>query len=504
MNKTRLIFFTVAFGVFVAADDLTAVSTMLRQMVFDLEIPLPDGLDQAVWIVNAYLIAYLAVMPFMGRVSDLWGRRPVFIAAMLIFLVGSIWTPLAGSLESLIFGRVLTAIGGGAMVPVAMAVIGDIYPPEKRATGYGLLGGIETAGWVWGPLYGALLVRYLSWRWQFYLNIPLAVIGLILAWYALRHLPPPARRGRIDWLGAGLLTVGLIALNTALLNSGNISVVDELADLVGRQPLVTWPYYLAAAVSLGLFALVQRRVADPLLDLRLFTRPNFSPAMIVNLLVGSVLIIAMVNVPLVVNIMEFDIGQAALDSGRLLSAMTATMALLAYLGGRWTEKSGYRLVTAVGLAFTIVAFLFMGSQWTADVSYAEMGWQLALLGIGFGLITAPIAAAAINAAPDSERGVAASLVIVLRLIGMSVGLSGLTAWGLYRFEILRGQIELPAMTDPGFQAAIIQELTNASIQALTEAFLLAAGIMIVALIIGLRLRPEQSIGDNTRLRRANK
>jgi MFS family permease len=117
MSKPRLIFFTVAFGVFVAADDLTAVSTMLRQIIFDLEIPLPDGLDRAVWIVNAYLIAYLAVMPFMGRVSDLWGRRPVFMAAMAIFLIGSIWVPLAGSLESLIVGRVLTAVGGGRWCP---------------------------------------------------------------------------------------------------------------------------------------------------------------------------------------------------------------------------------------------------------------------------------------------------------------------------------------------------------------------------------------------------
>ena len=492
MTKPRLIFFTAAFGVFVAADDLTAVSTMLRQIIFDLEIPLPDGLDQAVWIVNAYLIAYLAVMPFMGRVSDIWGRRPVFMGAMAVFLIGSVWIPLAGSLEWLIAGRVLTAVGGGAMVPVAMAIVGDIYPPEKRASAYGILGAIETAGWVWGPLYGALLVRYLSWRWQFYLNIPLAIIGFWLAWYALRHLPPPARRGRIDWAGTVLLTIGLVALNTALLNSGSIGVVDELADLTGRTPIVTWPYYLAAAVSLGLFALVERRIADPLLDLRLFTRPNFTAATAVNLLIGSVLIIAMVNVPLVVNIMEFDIGQAALDSGRLLSAMTAAMAVFAYVGGRWTERKEYRLVTAVGLAACAAAFWLMGSQWTAATSYAQMAWQLALLGVGFGLVMAPIATAVINAAPDDQRGIAASLVIVLRLVGMSVGLSGLTAWGLYRFEILRGQIEMPPLTDPGFQAAVIQGLTDATIRALTEAFLLSGAIMVVALLIALSLRREEA------------
>jgi hypothetical protein len=119
-----------------------------------------------------------------------------------------------------------------------------------------------------GPLYGALLVRYLSWHWQFYLNIPLAIIGLILAWWALRQLPPPVRRGRIDWAGTTLLTIGLVALNTALLNSSSIGVVDQLADLTGRQPVVTWPYYLVAAVAFFLFILVEKRVADPLLDLQ--------------------------------------------------------------------------------------------------------------------------------------------------------------------------------------------------------------------------------------------
>jgi len=151
---------------------------MLRQIIFDLEIPLPEGLDRAVWIVNAYLIGYVVVMPFTGRLSDIWGRRKVYMAAMALFLAGSIWVPFATDLNSFIFGRVLTALGGGAMVPVAMAVIGDVYPPQNRATALGTLGAIDTAGWVWGPLYGALLVRFLTWRWQFYLNIPLSLIGL--------------------------------------------------------------------------------------------------------------------------------------------------------------------------------------------------------------------------------------------------------------------------------------------------------------------------------------
>jgi MFS family permease len=167
----------VAFGVFVAGDDLLVVSTMLRPIIDDLGLVLPDDIDDATWIVNVYLIAYVAVMPLAGRLSDILGRRAVVVGALAIFLVGSIVVPVAGSLEWLLVGRALTAIGGGALIPVGMAVVGDMYREPRRARALGLLAGIGTLGWVWGPLYGALLVRFLTWEWQFYLNIPLVRRG---------------------------------------------------------------------------------------------------------------------------------------------------------------------------------------------------------------------------------------------------------------------------------------------------------------------------------------
>jgi EmrB/QacA subfamily drug resistance transporter len=494
-SSPTAILLTVAFGVFVAADDLTAVSTMLRQIVFDLEIPLPDRLDEAVWIVNAYLIAYVAVMPFAGRLSDLLGRRNVYMGSMALFLIGSIWIPLAPDLNWLIAGRVLTAIGGGAMVPIAMAVAADVYESSRRPSALGALGAVETAGWVWGPLYGALLVRYLNWQWLFHFNVVLAVIGMALAWWLLRDLPQPAQRQRVDWAGAATLTVGLVALNVALLNSGNIGAVDTFADLGGQRTPVIWPFYLLAAFALALFVLIQRRVSNPLIPLSLFRRPNFSAAGAVNWFVGGILIIAMVNVPLFVNVLEFDLGQAALDSGRLLSTMTASMAIMAFAGGRLAERWSYRPVTLAGLLACTAGFALMGTTWTATTPYGEMAWQLAILGAGFGLVMAPLAAASINAAPDDQRGAAAGLVIVFRLVGMSVGLSGLTAWGLYRFDILRGQIQLPPLTDPDFQMAIFEAMTRATITVLNETFLISALVAAVALLAALRLRREPGSGD---------
>jgi EmrB/QacA subfamily drug resistance transporter len=499
-----LILAVVAFGVFIAADDLTVVSTMLRQIIFDLEIPLPDELNRAAWIVNAYLIAYVVAMPFVGRLSDLVGRRAVYVGSLVLFLVGSVWLPLADSLPAFITGRVLTALGGGAMVPVAMAVVGDVYAPERRARALGTLGAVDTAGWVWGPLYGAFLIRYLSWQWQFYLNVPLSLLAMALAWWALADLPKPTHRARIDWAGTAVLTICLIALNVALLGSGDVQAAGGFAALNEPEPINTTFFYALAAVMLGLFVWIEWRLGrlsdltpspphpltPPLIDLSLFRRPNFSPAVLINFLVGFILIIAMVNVPLLVNVLEFEAQQAAVVSGLLLSGMTLAMAVMSYVGGRGTERWGYRPVTAVGLLLCAVGFGLMGGTWSVEAAYGQMAWQLVILGMGFGLVIAPVGTAVINAAPDSERGIAASLVIVLRLMGMSVGLAGLTAWGLHRFQLLRKLIELPdlPLTDPQYQLALTDGLMRVTVDVLAETFLISAAVAIVAVVVSWWLR----------------
>jgi EmrB/QacA subfamily drug resistance transporter len=489
----RLILAVVAYGVFVAADDLTVVSTMLRQIVFDLEIPLPEGLSDAAWIVNAYLIAYVVVMPFIGKLSDIFGRRTVYMAAFTLFLLGSIWIPLAPNLPLFLVGRVITALGGGAMVPVAMAVIGDVYEPKKRAGAMGILGTIDTAGWIWGPLYGALLVRYLSWEWQFYLNIPLSVVGIAAAYFVLRDLPTPSKKVSLDWTGVTVLSLGLIALNVALLGSGDVSAAGGFATLPTEQPTdYSLPLYLVALIAFIAFIFIERRAEHPLIDLRLFRRLNFRTAVLINFLIGFILIIAMVNVPLIINLLELNLEQAALDSGQLLSALTIAMAIMAYVGGQLTERYSYRPTVALGLLACVTGFALMGFTWQVDTSYGQMAWQLAILGCGFGLVISPIGTA-VNSAGDDERGVASSLVIVLRLMGMSVGLSGLTAWGLERFNHLRTQIQLPDLpfTDPVYQQAIVDGLTQTTVHVLTETFLISAAVAVVAVIIGLRLRPDE-------------
>ncbi|MFQ5553762.1 MAG: MFS transporter [Acidimicrobiia bacterium] len=484
----RAILAVVAFGVFVAADDLTVVTTMLRPIIGDLGIVLPDGLDDAAWIVNAYLIAFVAVMPFMGRLSDVIGRRRVYIAAMGLFLVGSLIIPMSNSLGPFLVGRVLTALGGGAMVPIGMAVVADVYEERKRARALGILGAVETLGWVWGPLYGAVLVRFLTWRWQFYLNIPLAVIGIALAWWGLAAFDKRNRQTRVDWAGAVTLTAALVALNLALLGSAEIQSVSGLEELTGSGGAGLRWFFPVAAIAAVAFAVIQVRSDDPLIDFGLFHGRNLTVAVAVNFLVGATLVIAMVDVPLFVNVVEIDLERSALISGAVLSALTATMAVTSYLGGPLTERTWYRPPVLAGLVGATAAFLLMGLGWTVDTPYGLMAVELALLGAGFGLVVAPTAAAVVDAAPPDRRGTAASLVIVLRLIGLSVGLSGLTAYGLARFNQLRTTLELPPITSPDYVDAVTRGQAELTTQAIAETFVAAAVVAALALLVAFSMR----------------
>jgi EmrB/QacA subfamily drug resistance transporter len=488
----------VGFSVFVAADDLTVVSTMLRPIIGDLGLVLPDGLDDAAWIVNAYLIAFVAIMPIAGRISDVIGRRRTFVGAYLVFMVGTIVIPLSTSLDSsftwFLLGRVLTALGGGAMVPVALAVVGDVYPEGKRARALGTLGAIETMGWVWGPLYGAMLVRFLSWQWQFWLNIPLAVIGLTASWWALEGHDRPDERKRIDWTGATLLTITLVSLNIALLGSAEIQSVKGLDELTGSGPDLRW-LYLVALIAGGLFGWQQRNSTDPLIDRRLFKGRNLMAALFVNFVVGAGLVIAMVDVPLFINSIELDLERSAVVAGWILSALTAAMAIASYAGGRVTERSWFKPPVLAGLAMATSAYAWMGATWNADTSYSVFALQLALLGAGFGLTVAPTTSAVVDAAPADQRGTAAALVMVVRLLGLSVGLSALTAWGLARFNALRSTIDLPSITDPGFEAALTEAQETLTAQAIAETFTAAAVVIGAGLLATFAMKRINSNGD---------
>ncbi|MEO6124284.1 MAG: MFS transporter [Ilumatobacteraceae bacterium] len=492
LPSPAMILAVVGFSVFVAADDLTVVSTMLRPIIGDLGLELPDGLDDAAWVVNAYLIAFIAIMPIAGRLSDVFGRRRAFVGAYLTFIAGSILIPLSIGFDQpfrwFLVGRILTALGGGAMVPVALAVIGDVYPADRRIRALGTLGAIETIGWVWGPLYGAMLVRFLTWEWQFWLNVPLGAAGLIASWHVLAGHDEPRLGARVDWLGAALLTVTLTSLNVALLSGANVQSVNGLDELTGGGGAnLRWLYLVAVAAGATL-VWQQRRSSHPLVDRRLFRSRRLLVALVVNFVVGAGLVIAMVDVPLFINSVEGDLERSAVVAGYILSAMTAAMSIMSYVGGRLTERFWFRPPVLAGVSMSALSFAWMGATWSADTSYPVFLVQLALLGAGFGLTVAPTTSAVVEEAPEDQRGAAASVVLVVRLLGLSVGLSALTAWGLARFQSLRSQLDLPPLTDPRFQEALVDAQAKLTAESIAQTFTAAAVIVGAGLLATLALR----------------
>lgn len=495
--------------VFVGALDLTVVSAVLPQVVYDLQLPLQSSLRDASWMVSGYLLAYTVAMTFMGRLSDLYGRRRVYLVSLAIFALGSFLVAVADqqpqlwmrrayalvtgtrapdnsllALWALIGARAVQAFGGGAMVPVTMALVGDLYPAARRAGPLGVVGAVDTAGWVVGHLYGGILVRYFDWRTIFWLNLPICALAFGLVLWALWRVPQPRAPGGFDWPGALLVSGALIALSLGLGGGG-----DATAQSYGgsASPQIVPGLLAAAAALLAGFAWIETRQAYPLVPLRLFRERNFAAACAANFLTGFSLIVAIANVPLFINgLVATSLQQGAWDSGWMLSGLTVPMAIAALFGGWLTARAGYRRTAGPGLLGAIAGFALM-SGWRPDTPYATMLAHLALGGVGFGLIISPVATAVLNAAGQARRGVAAALVIILRLCGMTIGAAAMTTYGLQRSDALLGPLAA-GVTDTARLVEIGVRVLN---QVINETFLIAAAVCALALVPALLLRADR-------------
>jgi MFS family permease len=506
-SSPGLIVALICIPIFIGAVDLTVVSAVLPHVIYDLEIPINTGLDEAAWIVSGYLLAYSVAMTFMGRLSDIHGRRRVFLISLGIFALGSYLVAVADTwptrmvtrgyawlleggrpdtsqvaLYSIIAARMIQAFGAGAMVPVGMAVVADLYPLGQRAKMLGLVAAVDTAGWVIGHLYGGIVVRFLDWRMIFWLNLPICALAFLLIGTALRDPERKESLLSMDWLGALLISISLALLNIGLGAGSETSSTLSSSDYT-QLPKYMLPTVLVALVVLALFLYRETRTPSPLIRLDLFQRANFSTASGANFLLGVSLFIAIASVPLFINTLVAEtLEQGAWDSGWLLSALTVPMAFAAIPGGWLTERTDYRWPAILGLIMAIGGFLLM-TTWKASTPYTTMIPQLILAGVGFGLTMAPIAAAALDTAPQDHRGTASSLVILFRLIGMTVGVSGITTYGLYRTNSLSARL---TSADMSF-SEMAQVLTNITETVISETFLIACIICLLTLIPVLRI-----------------
>lgn len=507
-----LVLAVICIPVFVGSLDLTVVSAFLPELIIELQLPLQTALDDAAWILSGYLLAYTISLTFMGRVSDLVGRRTVYIACLLIFMVGSVLVATSSgwpteflysvyrrfgqrpdiayvNLQALIFGRVVQALGAGALVPVSLALVGDLFPAQNRARPLGVIGAVDTLGWVLGHLYGGVFVQYVHWHWLFWVNIPIALIALVLVVWALRGVPQIRAQGRFDFLGAALIIAALAALNIGLGANVDISASTGGFDELSHLPAYFAPMMVVFIVCFALFLLVESRVRDPLVNLGMFRRRNLSSGSLVNLFVGFNLVVGLVSVPILVNVRQPDatmLTEAALTVGLLLSTLTIPMALAAVPGGWWSDRIGYRRTTVFGLILAALGFAWIWQTWHFGIQDSLVAVQMAIIGVGLGLTFSPISAAVINAATESERGVASALVIILRLIGMTVAVSALTTISLQRVNLLAAQA-VGVGVDP--QQAV-DTYAHITVQVLAELGLVGAVVCAIALIPALLLKPD--------------
>jgi len=473
-------------GVFIAADDQTVMVTILPQVMHDLKVQVTE-LDRASWTITGYLLGYLVGIPLIGRLSDSWGHRRLFVLSMLGFMVGSVAvaiTPVVNesllaprmsaedaqrwTLWWLVGTRVFQAVGAGAMVPISIAMAGDLFPPGRRALPLGMIGAAAEAGGVIGPLWGGLFVRYLDWTWVFWINVPLG-LAVIVAMMVL-VAPSPRYATRVDFTGGALLAVSLATLTLGLAR-------------IGSPDGLLVAYAVVAAATFAAFVARQRTTEHPLLPVAMFRSWAFTAASATHLLVGAALIIAMVTIPLMANT---ALALTPLEGGLRLMRMTVGIPVGAVLGGLACQWLDYRVPAVAGLALAALGFVLM-SGWDIQIAEPALTIHLAIAGLGFGLLIAPIALSATETVGEENRGTGAATVTAMRIVGMTLGLAALTAWGSDRFQSLVSGISLPFALPEDTAAQSQQrveefdsQLRDAGMDLFSEFFLIAAGLCVLA------------------------
>ena len=475
--STAAVLTIVGTGAFITALDQTVVVTALPAVMLDLKVPISQ-LDRVAWIITAYLLGYTVAMPLIGRLGDVYGYPRVYMASLVVFCIGTGLVAVSGSLGWMVGARVVQAVGGGATVPIGMALATSLVPPERRPLALGVVGAAAEAGSMLGPVYGGAIVEILSWRWIFWLNIPQSAI----VFAALLRLPNHHNRdARVDYRG-GVLLVGALTLLSLGLSQRGLFALDSLAP------------WLMMAVGILLVAglvFVERRVAQPLLSAVFLRSWAFLTANLTQVLVGVALIMAMVTVPLLADTV---MGRDPFTGALWLLRLTAAIPVGALAGAVLVSFAGARTVTVAGLAM-VAAGMLLASGWQLGVGDPELTIHLVIAGLGFGLVIAPILNQALAAVDEDYRGTAASLVVVSRMLGMTLGLAALSAWGVEHFQVLTAGLELP-LAAPGESTAALEtrvaeyasQVNDAGLSLFQTFFRVAAFISLAAILPALAMR----------------
>lgn len=469
--RPYFVFLPFCAGVFLAADDQTVIVTVLPEIMLDLGVSIND-IDRASWLITGYLVGYTAAIPVMGRVADRIGYREAFLLALGLFAIGSVLVAISPTLAAwfgeedqaiqwMIGARVFQSVGGGAVIPIAIVAAGHLVPSKQHAVAFGLLGACAEGGAVLGPLWGGVITNISSWEWTFWLNLPPVALIAILVFKTRKS---KLTEVKVDFVGGLLFTVALAALTLGL------------TALSGPLQNQMW-LFSVGIVAIAVMVWRQNRVEHPFLPRTVLQGIRVQSANATQLLVGAALIIGMVTIPLMANTV---LGSSALEGGLYLLRMTLAIAVAALLGGAISQRYGARLPAVTGLFLVVIGYFAM-SRWDNTIGDPWLTIHLVMSGSGFGLLIAPITQSALHYTAGQDWGARASIVTLSRLIGMTLGLAALIAWGTARFSSLTENTPQISI-DPESISVFTDAAVNAGVIVFQGFFTAGAIIGIIALV----------------------
>ncbi len=407
LSKRRIVLTTAAAiaGMFLAALDSTIVATAMPTVIADLH-----GIDHYAWVFTAYLLAEIASIPLWGRLADMYGRKRIFLLGMIIFLVGSALCGASTSMGELILFRAMQGVGAGCLLPVAQTIVADLYTLEQRARLSAVMSSVFGFSSVIGPLIGGFLTDQLSWRWVFYVNLPIGIAAIVLVQVVMVEPLTDRHRHRIDWLGMCTLLGWTVLLVFALEMGGR--------DYAWGSPVIVGAIVTSVVLFVA-FISAERRASEPLIPLSLFRVPALRAASVIGVPLGMVMFAIISFLPLFVVVVQ---QSSATNAGRVLTPMMLAVVIGSAIGAQIVLRIGYRLMCVASFASLLVGTALL-TQVGVESSQLDVSIAMVFVGMGMGFGFIATALAAQNSVDLPRMGVATGLVNFTRQLGGVFGVA---------------------------------------------------------------------------------